>query len=137
MRPWTRAIVVCAVAWGAALGSAVAWAEEAPPETPDNSELSRLVGADLGSVVRMLPGVLCGYRLVSYNSPVTNSPVICVNGPIASGNSTHSGNYVSHGNPVNSGNFSNTNGSTGSANASNSGNAANGRQENRVKEIAR
>ncbi|GAA1024416.1 hypothetical protein Aple_084780 [Acrocarpospora pleiomorpha] len=108
------------------LGASAAWADP-PPDA--RSELARLVGTDLGGLVSALPSLLCGNRLISYNSPTSNSPVKCVNGPENSGNSTDSGNYTSLGNPVNSGNFSNTNGSTGSSNSSKSGNTANGRQE--------
>ncbi len=98
----------------------------APPQA--ESLLARLVGADLGSVISALPGVVCGNRLVSYNSPAPNSPTNCVNGPENSGNSTNSGNYQSEGNPVNSGNFSNGNGSSGSNNIGDGGNTANGSQ---------
>ncbi|WP_218041249.1 hypothetical protein [Acrocarpospora macrocephala] len=126
MRAWVRAVVIVAAGWGAVLGAPAAWADPSPEV---RSELARLVGADLGSLVSALPSLLCGNRLISYNSPTYNSPVRCVNGPVHSGNSTDSGNYTSLGNPVNSGNFSNTNGSTGSSNSSKSGNTANGRQE--------
>lgn len=84
------------------------------------SPVAQLVGADVGTLVSVLPAVLCGNRVVSY-SP--NSPTNCVNGPEDSGNSTHSGNYHNLGNPINSGNFENANGSTGSNNEGpNSGN---------------
>ncbi|MFI6707552.1 hypothetical protein ACIBF7_14015 [Nonomuraea sp. NPDC050478] len=100
----------------------------ADPEPQAPSELSRLLGADLGTVLHMVPGVFCGNRLVNYNSPSSNSPTKCVNGAENSGNSTNSGNYYSEGDPINSGNFSNVNGSTASNNATNSGNTANGSQ---------
>ncbi|PZG19390.1 hypothetical protein [Nonomuraea aridisoli] len=94
-----------------------------------SSLLMRAVGADLGTVMKTLPSVFCGNRLVAYNSPSHNSPTKCVNGPENSGNSTNSGNYHNEGNAINSGNFSNTNGSTGSSNNSNGGNTANGPQQ--------
>ncbi|MGA5761664.1 hypothetical protein [Nonomuraea bangladeshensis] len=96
------------------------------PQVP--SPLARLVGADLGTILSMVPAVFCGNRLVNYNSPSSNSPTKCVNGAENSGNSTNSGNYHSEGDPINSGNFSNVNGSTNSNNATDSGNNANGSQ---------
>lgn len=92
------------------------------------SLLMQATGADLGQVVRTLPSVFCGNRLVAYNSPSDNSPTNCVNGPENSGNSTNSGNYHHEGSAINSGNFSNTNGSTASGNTTNGGNTANGSQ---------
>ncbi len=100
----------------------------AEPRPQEPSQLARLLGADLGTVLTMVPGVFCGNRLVNYNSPSSNSPTKCVNGAENSGNSTNSGNYHSEGDPINSGNFSNVNGSTGSNNATDSGNTANGAQ---------
>jgi hypothetical protein len=100
----------------------------AEPRSQEPSQLARLLGADLGSVINMVPAVFCGNRLVNYNSPSSNSPTKCVNGAENSGNSTNSGNYHSEGDPINSGNFSNVNGSTSSNNATNSGNTANGAQ---------
>jgi hypothetical protein len=100
-------------------------ASETPPE---GSQLSRLAGADLGTLIRVLPGVICGNRLINYNSPAPNSPTKCVNGAENSGNSTNSGNYHNEGDPINSGNFSNANGSSGSNNADGSRNSANGGQ---------
>ncbi|MBF8185276.1 hypothetical protein ITP53_05905 [Nonomuraea sp. K274] len=111
---------------GALLTATSASAAEEP--TDNTSLIQRLVGADLGTVIRALPGVFCGNRLIAYNSPSPNSPTKCVNGPEDSGNSTNSGNYHNEGNAINSGNFSNTNGSTGSSNNSNGGNTANGPQ---------
>jgi hypothetical protein len=134
VRAWVRVAVIVAAGCGAVLSAPAAWADPSPSE---RSELARLVGADLGSVLGTLPALLCGNRLISYNSPTSDSPVKCVNGPENSGNSTDSGNYSSHGNPVNSGNFSNTNGSTGSSNSSNSGNTANGRQETSIRQATR
>jgi hypothetical protein len=123
-----RAIVVAAVGCVAALGTGGTSAAEPPPAQaePSPSELAQFVGADLGTVIRALPGVLCGNRLIAYNSPTTDSPTRCVNGPERSGNSVNSGNYHSTGDPVNSGNFSNVNGSAHSNNAVESGNNANG-----------
>ncbi|MGI5271600.1 hypothetical protein ACQEUU_20765 [Nonomuraea sp. CA-218870] len=95
---------------------------------PEPSPLSQLLGADLGTILDMVPSVFCGNRLVNYHSPSSNSPTKCVNGPENSGNSTNSGNYHSEGDPINSGNFSNVNGSTDSNNATGSGNTANGSQ---------
>ncbi|SET57786.1 hypothetical protein SAMN05421811_103478 [Nonomuraea wenchangensis] len=106
-----------------AVGDAVA-----QPVAQEPSQLARLVGADLGTILSMVPAVFCGNRLVNYNSPSSNSPTKCVNGAENSGNSTNSGNYHSEGNPINSGNFSNVNGSTNSNNATDSGNIANGSQ---------
>ncbi|MEU4513866.1 hypothetical protein AB0G05_30570 [Nonomuraea wenchangensis] len=100
----------------------------AQPAPREPSQLARLVGADLGTVLSMVPAVFCGNRLVNYNSPSSNSPTKCVNGAENSGNSTNSGNYHSEGDPINSGNFSNVNGSTNSNNATDSGNNANGSQ---------
>ncbi len=106
-----------------AVGDAVA-----QPVAQEPSQLARLVGADLGTILSMVPAVFCGNRLVNYNSPSSNSPTKCVNGAENSGNSTNSGNYHSEGDPINSGNFSNVNGSTNSNNATDSGNIANGSQ---------
>ncbi|MEV4104099.1 hypothetical protein AB0J42_27940 [Nonomuraea sp. NPDC049649] len=101
----------------------------AVPRPQEPSELARLLGADLGTVMSTVPGVVCGNRLVNYNSPMPDSPTKCVNGAENSGNSTNSGNYHSEGDPINSGNFSNVNGSTESNNAiDGSGNIANGSQ---------
>ncbi|MFI7639035.1 hypothetical protein [Nonomuraea sp. NPDC049400] len=107
------------------LAANTASASEPPRE---GSLLTRLFGADVGSVIGALPSVFCGNRLVSYNSPAPNSPTKCVNGAENSGNSTNSGNYHNDGDPINSGNFSNTNGSTSSSNLVNGGNTANGFQ---------
>ncbi|HEX4818199.1 MAG TPA: hypothetical protein VFV66_36120 [Nonomuraea sp.] len=115
------AVVGCGTLLAATTASAAA-----PPR--EDSLLTRLVGADLSTVIRALPGIFCGNRLVSYNSPMPNSPTNCINGPVNSGNSTNSGNYHSEGNPINSGNFSNSNGSNGSNNTLNGGNTANGPQ---------
>lgn len=83
----------------------------AVPRPQEPSELARLLGADLGTVMSTVPGVVCGNRLVNYNSPMPDSPTKCVNGA------------------ENSGNFSNVNGSTESNNAiDGSGNIANGSQ---------
>jgi hypothetical protein len=119
-------MVVTMTGCGIALTGAGNSAAEPRPQEP--SQLARLLGADLGTVITMVPGVLCGNRLVNYNSPSSNSPTKCVNGAENSGNSTNSGNYHSEGDPINSGNFSNVNGSTGSNNATDSGNTANGSQ---------
>ncbi|MEU6723182.1 hypothetical protein ABZ917_05665 [Nonomuraea wenchangensis] len=100
----------------------------AQPVPREPSQLARLVGADLGTILSMVPAVFCGNRLVNYKSPSSNSPTKCVNGAENSGNSTNSGNYHSEGDPINSGNFSNVNGSTNSNNATDSGNNANGSQ---------
>lgn len=81
----------------------------------------------------MLPGVFCGNRLISYNSPAPHSPVKCVNGAENSGNSTNSGNYHSVGDPINSGNVENVNGSTGSSNTESGGNLANGSQTTSIR----
>ncbi|GIH28389.1 hypothetical protein Aph01nite_66990 [Acrocarpospora phusangensis] len=134
MRAWVRAVVVATAGWGAFLSAPAVWADSPASE---RSQLARLLGADLGNVFEALPAVLCGNRLISYNSPTSNSPVTCVNGPANSGNSTDSGNYSSRGNPVNSGNFSNTNGSHGSSNSSNADNLANGPQETSIKQAIR
>jgi hypothetical protein len=127
-----RIVMIMMLSCGALLTATSAWAVEEPegPETPEenSSLLFRLVGADLGTVVEALPSVLCGNRLIAYNSPSHNSPTKCVNGPEDGGNSTNSGNYHNEGNAINSGNFSNTNGSTGSSNNTNGGNTANGPQ---------
>ncbi len=122
-----------------ALAAGCALALSAPPAwaDPEPSGLSRLLGADLGTVVGLVPSLLCGNRLINYNSPVDNSPTTCVNGAIASGNSVDSGNYANRGNPVNSGNFSNANGSNSSNNSANSGNLANGRQRTLIGERAK
>ncbi|MFI7128988.1 hypothetical protein ACIBQ1_25020 [Nonomuraea sp. NPDC050153] len=103
-------------------------AAPSPSPTGENSLLTKLVGADLDTVLRTLPGVFCGNRLIAYNSPSPNSPTTCVNGPENSGNSTNSGNYHSEGNPINSGNFSNANGAVNSINTGSGGNIANGSQ---------
>ncbi|GAB1819449.1 hypothetical protein [Herbidospora sp. RD11066] len=113
------------------MNAPAAWADSEP------SSLSRLVGADLGSVIGLVPSLLCGNRLINYNSPSIDSPTTCVNGPVASGNSVDSGNYTNEGNPVNSGNFANTNGSTGSSNQANSGNMAGTRQQTQIRERAK
>jgi hypothetical protein len=117
--------VIAVVGCGALLAATTASAT-APPR--EESLLTRLFGADLGTVIRDLPSVLCGNRLINYNSPVSNSPTKCVNGPENSGNSTDSGNYYNEGDPINSGNFSNSNGSNGSNNTGEGGNTANGTQ---------
>lgn len=117
--------MVTLVGCGALLTATAAPAAAAPR---DDSLLTRLVGADLGTVIKALPGVLCGNRLISYNSPSPNSPTTCINGPKNSGNSTNSGNYRSEGNPINSGNFSNANGSNDSNNVGSGANIANGSQ---------
>ncbi|UZJ30587.1 hypothetical protein [Streptomyces endophytica] len=87
---------------------------------PGESLLSAAVGADLGTVTGMISGVVCNNRLADfhYKSPRINSPSPqpCINGPVHSGNSVHSGNFINHGNPNHSGNFANTNGSTNSSN---------------------
>ncbi|MFG1705059.1 hypothetical protein ACFLIM_17865 [Nonomuraea sp. M3C6] len=113
------------VGCGMLMAPSGASAAEPPPE---GSALTRLVGADLGTLIEALPGIFCGNRLISYNSPSPNSPTKCVNGAENSGNSTNSGNYWSEGDPINSGNFSNTNGSNDSSNTINGGNTANGTQ---------
>lgn len=126
------AVVIVAAACGMALIGVGNSAAEPPLQEP--SQLARLVGADLGTIIPMIPGIICGNRLVNYNSPSSNSPTKCVNGAENSGNSTDSGNYHNEGNPINSGNFSNGNGSTDSNNATSSGNAANGAQSLSVQE---
>jgi hypothetical protein len=117
--------MIAVVGCGALL-AATSVSATAPPQ--GESLLTRLVGADLGTAISAIPTVLCGNRLVSYNSPASNSPTKCVNGPENSGNSTDSGNYYNEGDPINSGNFSNSNGSNGSNNTVNGGNTANGTQ---------
>lgn len=131
MRFLLRALVALVAAGGVALSGPAAHAD------PDGSLLGGLVGADLGTVVGLVPSLVCGNRLINYNSPVDNSPTLCVNGAIASGNSVDSGNYSNKGNPVNSGNFSNANGATGSNNSTSSGNLANGRQKTTIGESLR
>ncbi|WP_202609899.1 hypothetical protein [Herbidospora solisilvae] len=126
MRFLLRALVALVAAGGVVLGAPAAHAD------PEPSLLGGIVGADLGSVVGLVPSLVCGNRLINYNSPVDNSPTLCVNGAIASGNSVDSGNYSNKGNPVNSGNFSNANGATSSNNSSNSANLANGPQKTKV-----
>ncbi|NBE91893.1 hypothetical protein FE391_13115 [Nonomuraea sp. KC401] len=111
----------------------LAGAADAAAETRPPSQLARLTGADLGTIITMVPGLFCGNRLVNYNSPSSHSPTKCVNGAENSGNSTNSGNYHSEGDPINSGNFANGNGSTDSNNATSSGNAANGAQNHSVR----
>ncbi|MGV9379281.1 hypothetical protein ACWDRB_25915 [Nonomuraea sp. NPDC003707] len=119
--------IVAGLAFGCGVLLAPTAASAAPP--PDGSSLlTELVGADLGTVLRALPGVFCGNRLVAYNSPSPNSPTKCVNGAENSGNSTNSGNYHNEGNPINSGNFDNANGAVNSNNTINGGNNANGSQ---------
>ncbi|MED7931505.1 hypothetical protein SMD20_45310 [Nonomuraea sp. LP-02] len=113
---------------GSSMTLTAAGAAAARPVPQEPSPLARLVGADLGTILSMVPAVFCGNRLVNYNSPSPNSPTKCVNGAENSGNSTNSGNYHSEGDPINSGNFSNVNGSTNSNNATDSGNNANGSQ---------
>ncbi|WP_206061516.1 hypothetical protein [Nonomuraea basaltis] len=117
--------MIVAVGCGALLVTITASATTPPRE---ESLLARLLGADLGTVITALPTMLCGNRLISYNSPTPNSPTTCVNGPENSGNSTNSGNYQNEGDPINSGNFSNSNGSDGSNNVLDGGNTANGPQ---------
>ncbi|MFG1941350.1 hypothetical protein [Nonomuraea sp. NPDC048826] len=131
MEPLSRilvrlAVVVTMTGCGMSLTGAVNAAAVPPSQEP--SQLARLVGADLGTILSMVPAVFCGNRVVNYNSPSSNSPTKCVNGAENSGNSTNSGNYHSEGDPINSGNFSNVNGSTGSNNDVGSGNTANGSQ---------
>ncbi|MET7327216.1 hypothetical protein [Nonomuraea sp. NPDC005650] len=125
LRAFVRIVASVAVGCGVLLSPTAA---SAAPEPGDGSLLTELVGADLGTVLRTLPGVFCGNRLIAYNSPSPNSPTTCVNGPENSGNSTNSGNYHSEGNPINSGNFENANGAVNSNNTSNGGNTANGSQ---------
>jgi hypothetical protein len=123
------ALVRLAVVATASCGTVLAGTGTSAADPPrDSSQLAQLVGADLGTLIRAVPGIFCGNRLVNYNSPAPNSPTKCVNGAENSGNSTNSGNYQNEGNPVNSGNFSNGNGSTDSNNATSSGNTANGSQ---------
>ncbi|MEQ4715553.1 hypothetical protein [Nonomuraea sp. B19D2] len=119
-------IAVIAVMGGSTLLAANTASASEPPRA--DSLLTRLFGADVGSLIDALPSVFCGNRLVSYNSPAPNSPTKCVNGAENSGNSTNSGNYHNDGDPINSGNFANTNGSTGSSNIGDGGNIANGFQ---------
>ncbi|MBB5775539.1 hypothetical protein [Nonomuraea jabiensis] len=119
--------IVAGVTVGCAVLLAPTGASAAPPPS-GSSLLTELVGADLGTVLRALPGVFCGNRLVAYNSPSPNSPTKCVNGAENSGNSTNSGNYRNEGNPINSGNFENANGAVNTNNTSNGGNNANGSQ---------
>ncbi len=119
--------IVTGIAFGCIALPAPTAASAAPPPS-GNSLLTELVGADLGTVLRALPGVFCGNRLVAYNSPSPNSPTKCVNGAENSGNSTNSGNYHNEGNPINSGNFENANGAVNSNNTINGGNNANGSQ---------
>lgn len=128
MRFLVRALVALVAAGGVAFGAPAAHAD------PKGSLLGGLVGADLGTVVGLVPSLVCGNRLISYNSSADNSPTLCVNGAIASGNSVDSGNYHNSGNPVNSGNFSNANGATNSNNSTSSGNLANGRQKTAIGE---
>ncbi|GLW11099.1 hypothetical protein Misp01_62270 [Microtetraspora sp. NBRC 13810] len=120
-----RTALVAVVGWGALL----CWSGPASADPPrEDSQLAALVGADLGTVLRTLPAVFCGNRLINYRSPVTDSPTKCVNGPENSGNSSNSGNFHNSGAPINSGNFSNVNGSTHSNNSANADNMANGPQ---------
>ncbi|WP_433435560.1 hypothetical protein [Nonomuraea sp. CA-141351] len=126
LRAFVRIVVAVVVGGSALLGATAASASA--PLPPENSLLTRLFGADVGTVLGTLPSVFCGNRLFNYNSPSTDSPTTCVNGPVNSGNSTNSGNYHSEGDPINSGNFANTNGSTGSGNTGSGGNFANGDQ---------
>ncbi|MFI7225374.1 hypothetical protein ACIBO5_19340 [Nonomuraea angiospora] len=125
LRAFVRIITGVALGCGVLLSPATASAE---PPPSGSSLLTELVGADLGTVLRALPGVFCGNRLVAYNSPSPNSPTKCVNGAENSGNSTNSGNYHNEGNPINSGNFDNANGSVDSGNTIGGGNNANGPQ---------
>ncbi|MER5997790.1 hypothetical protein ABT120_04400 [Nonomuraea angiospora] len=119
--------IVAGVAVGCAVLPAPTTASAEPPPS-GSSLLTELVGADLGTVLRALPGVFCGNRLIAYNSPSPNSPTKCVNGAENSGNSTNSGNYHNEGNPINSGNFDNANGAVNSNNTIDGGNNANGSQ---------
>ncbi|MFI9047522.1 hypothetical protein [Streptomyces sp. NPDC053427] len=97
----------------------------AEAQTPDPSLLEAAVGADLADVTGMVSNVMCDNRLADFNykSPQVKSPHPCINGPVRSGNSLHSGNFINRGNPSNSGNLSSANGSTNSANSA-SGNEA-------------
>ncbi|MFJ9415996.1 MULTISPECIES: hypothetical protein [unclassified Streptomyces] len=97
----------------------------AEAQTPEPSLLEAAVGADLADVTGMVSNVMCDNRLADFNykSPRVKSPHPCINGPVRSGNSLHSGNFINRGNPNNSGNLSSTNGSTNSGNSA-SGNEA-------------
>ncbi|MEU9122450.1 hypothetical protein AB0C96_21750 [Streptomyces sp. NPDC048506] len=100
------------------LGTGVAQAQTVPA-VPGESLLGAAVGADLASVTGMVSGVVCNNRLADFNykAPVRKAPHPCINGPVRSGNSLHSGNFINHGNPNNSGNLSSHNGSTNSGNS--------------------
>ncbi|MFG2135799.1 hypothetical protein [Streptomyces sp. NPDC048650] len=102
-----------------ACGIMLLGAGTAKAQSPDPSLLEAAVGVDLADVTGMVSAVTCDNRLADFNykSPRIKSPHPCVNGPVRSGNSLHSGNFINRGNPNNSGNLSSTNGSTNSANS--------------------
>ncbi|MGP3934293.1 hypothetical protein [Nonomuraea sp. KM88] len=133
MRSFARNALRLAAVVVAGCGVVLAGAVSSVAEPRPPSQLAQLAGADLGTVITMVPSFFCGNRLVAYNSPSSNSPTKCINGAENSGNSTNSGNYHNEGDPINSGNFANGNGSTDSNNATSSGNAANGAQTHSVR----
>ncbi|WP_272501144.1 hypothetical protein [Streptomyces humicola] len=107
-------------------GAGTAHAQPAPQPSPQ-SLLSSLVGLDVGTLGRMVSGVLCNNHLVDYNykSPVSSSPHPCINGPAHSDNRLNSGNFSNQGNPYHTGNISDVNGAADSGNSQNSGNFLN------------
>ncbi|MFF4603086.1 hypothetical protein ACFY12_10080 [Streptomyces sp. NPDC001339] len=106
------------------LGTGIAQAQTVPGESLLGAAVGADVGSvtgDLGSLTGMVSGVVCNNRLADfrYKSPVRKAPQPhpCINGPVRSGNSLHSGNFINRGNPNNSGNLSSHNGSTNSGNS--------------------
>lgn len=101
---------------------------------PGESLLSAVAGADVGTITGMISGVVCNNRLADFNykSPVHKSPHPCINGPVRSGNSKHSGNFINRGNPNNSGNLSSTNGTTNSGNSTEGASQGSGNNIQRI-----
>lgn len=113
MRSVVRAGSIAGACGLVLLGAGVARAETVP------DLLSATVGADIASITASAQGVACNNRLgnINYEAPVSGHSRACVNGPVRSGNSLHSGNFINRGNPNDSGNLASTNGSTNSGNS--------------------